>query len=89
MLESWTVTTEFSVRVWIKHGRNKVFQVRGPLVKRPTGGNEWGLYKGLEVQSKGTLTCKNKFIGKLNKNLSIRTIFYITFHFPEGLGTFI
>ena len=56
------VATEFSVRVWIKHGRNKVFQVRGPSVKRSTGGNEWGLYKGLEAQSKGTLTYKNKFI---------------------------
>lgn len=62
MLESWTVATEFSVRVWIKHGRNKVFQVRGPWVKRPTGGNEWCLYKALEAQSKGTLTYKNTFI---------------------------
>lgn len=51
MLESWTVSTEFSVRVRIKHGRSKVFKVRGPWVKRPTGGNEWSLYKGLDAKS--------------------------------------
>ena len=62
MLESWTVSAEFSVRVRIKHGRSRVFQVRWPWVKRPTGGNEWSLYKGLEARSKGTLTYKNKFI---------------------------
>lgn len=82
VLWSWTTTTEFSVRVWIKHGRNKVS--RGSWVQRLTDGNEQVLYQALGIQGKEFLQIKISVFGNLDKSLSIRIIFCITHRFLEG-----